>query len=568
MKWVVAYLCGLTCSVVSAFFLAFPFGGVNKIIAFVSLILGITVAILVIFKYPNLNSGIQKSKLGFWSWFTIIIFTLFALRSFIWLIFQKRDTLQIFSPHNLGDLALHLTYIKYLASGVSFWPDNPILTGAKLRYPIGMDLFNSLLLLSGIDLVRGLVIVGLLSSFVAVFVLLMWGRSFVLAGFLCNGGLAGFMFFKTYELVNYQWDLAWKSLPLTLFVTQRGYLYALPVGLLLLYSWRQRYFNDKKRSLPFWIEVLFYSSMPLFHMHTFVYLSLLLGLWFLFFPNEKRLEIGKLIMISFLPVVLFVSVLTNAFKGCSIVHIHWGWIQGNHNFFYFWLWNFGLFLPLVLLLLYKIISEHGRKINETTAFVYTNAILFIFFSVVMFHPNDWDNIKLYMWCYIVLLPYIWEVLLSKWDLFMRYVICFGLFFSGFLYIIEAIGPKYTGYENYKLSEVREVEFAVKILPVKYRFASFPTYNHPLLFAGRKVVLGYPGHIWVFGFSYGEIEEKLKRFMLGDSDWKRLAQELGIRYVFWGEREKHEYSTSTRPWEQSAIKVASGSWGEIYDLDKK
>ena len=66
--------------------------------------------------------------------------------------------------NNLGDLALHLTYIKYFANGVALWPDNPIYVFSKLRYPAGIDLFNALLLLAHIDLVRGLVWTGLLGS--------------------------------------------------------------------------------------------------------------------------------------------------------------------------------------------------------------------------------------------------------------------------------------------------------------------------------------------------------------------------------------------------------------------
>ena len=40
-----------------------------------------------------------------------------------------------------------------------------------------------------------------------------------------------FFFFRSFALKDYQADLAWKSIPLAMFVTQRGLLYAVPAGL-------------------------------------------------------------------------------------------------------------------------------------------------------------------------------------------------------------------------------------------------------------------------------------------------------------------------------------------------
>ena len=577
MKWVIAYLICVVSSVISAVLIAFIGNGLNNKIALISLFIGLGTSIYFLVQDKNITSGIKKEELGTWSWLVIIFFILFSLRSFIWLIFKSGNSLFISSPHNLGDLSLHITYITNLASGVSFWPDNPILTGAKLRYPIGIDLFNSLLLLMGVDLVRGLIWVGLLSSVATLLTLLAWGRTFTLAGFLFNGGLAGFIFFTTLKLTNHQFDVDWKSIPLTLFITQRGYLFAVPAGLLLLSSWRERFFNSQTSNnhsgllLPLWVEVLFYSTMPIFHMHTFVYLTLLLGFWFLFLPKEQKVKIFKLAVLSFVPVFLFVVVLTGFIKGTSIIHIKAGWEQGNKNFFEFWLSNFGLFLPLVIFLLYKtmIKKEAGKarlaiELNSDTAFIFPAVLLFIFFCFVMLHPASWDNIKVLMWSYLILLPYIWREIISKSNIYLKYIICFVLFFSGFTSILESMSLNHK-YEIFKLDEIYGVSSAVKNLPVQYRFASYPTYNHPLLYAGRKVVLGYPGHIWVHGFAYSDVEMKLKRLMLGDPEWKQLAKELNVKYIFWGERESHEYSTSTKPWELNSQKVASCSYGDIYDL---
>jgi hypothetical protein len=100
----------------------------------------------------------------FWACAVGIVFAMFAVRSFCWLLWIDGNNLKIQSPNNLGDLALHITYIKYFANGIALWPDNPIHVFSSLRYPAGIDLFDSLLLLQHVDLIRALVWTGLLGS--------------------------------------------------------------------------------------------------------------------------------------------------------------------------------------------------------------------------------------------------------------------------------------------------------------------------------------------------------------------------------------------------------------------
>ena len=105
------------------------------------------------------------------------------------------------------------------------------------------------------------------------------------------------------------------------------------------------------------------------------------------------------------------------------------------------------------------------------------------------------------------------------------------------------------------------------IPIKERFAAFPTFNHPLLLDGRKVVLGYPGHLWTQGFGdYGKVEQQLQALMLGAPDWRERARALHARYIFWGREENRAYASSSQPWRGKAAVVASGFWGTIYDLE--
>ena len=142
------------------------------------------------------TSPAAKRYRHLWLWVMAACLTVFAVRSFCWLLYIDGEQLKIQSPNNLGDLALHITFIRNFASGVALWPDNPIYVFSKLRYPVGIDLFNALLCLVHVDLIRGLVWTGLLASLATFYAFFRWAGAFGVAGFLFNGGIVGFQFFN------------------------------------------------------------------------------------------------------------------------------------------------------------------------------------------------------------------------------------------------------------------------------------------------------------------------------------------------------------------------------------
>jgi hypothetical protein len=197
------------------------------------------------------STGNRKTpSLTAWDWLMFAVFAIASLRAFLWLIFRVGDEVRILSPYNLGDISLHIQFIRYLASCVSFWPESPILSGTPMVYPLGADLWNSLLLLIGVPLEQGLIWAGLAGATMTAWALWRWGGAFAIAALLFNGGLAGFAIFQTGQISDFQSEMAWKNIFLTMFVTQRGLLYALPCGLLLLQAWKEYFFGDFLVSLP------------------------------------------------------------------------------------------------------------------------------------------------------------------------------------------------------------------------------------------------------------------------------------------------------------------------------
>lgn len=572
MNCVAAPLYGTSLAVAIAVLLGMVHGSLTTSIAAVSLGTGALGAACA--SWRTHNAAITLRHIGPWEWGSIVLFALFSLRAFLWLIFRDRDAVSVLSPNNLGDMSLHLTYIAHFANGSPFWPANPIHAHAPLVYPIGIDLFNSLLTLAGVDTIRGLIWVGLIACALTGAALWQWGGAFTLAGFLCNGGLLGFAFFSRWRFFDYQSEFAWpdgfpaigwKSIPLALFVTQRGLLFALPAGLLLLSSWRERYFqngSDRKTILPWLGELLIYVTLPLFHLHTFLFLSVLLGVWFLVHPRVRS-QIGLFVAAALIPATACVYLVTGRFSGASVVGLHPGWMQGSQNFFVFWFNNFGA-LPLLIIALVVVLKRDRRNVWPAVI-VFPALGVFLLCCVVRFAPWEWDNTKLMIWCYLAVLPALWKHVIAQFTTIPRALLCALLFFSGFVSLLGGLDATHRGYPIASRSELDGVASALRAIPGNDRFIGHPTFNHPLLLLGRPMALGYTGHVWSHGLEWRETLRNVESVLAGDDDWRAAAAAVGSRFVFWGREEREHYPDSQQPWKSEAALVAAGDWGEIYDL---
>jgi hypothetical protein len=577
MNFTAALLYAVATSVLFATALAFARGSLDLAGAWISLTAGALTGAWSM--WQQRGRAHRDAPPSGWEWISIIIFALVSARAFLWLVFVDGDRIKVLSPNNLGDLSLHLTYIQFLANGAPFWPDNPIFAHGKLTYPIGVDLFNALLTLTGVDPLRGLIWAGIAGAALTGAALWRWGRGIALAAFLGNGGLAGFAVVASGRLADFQAQLAWKSIFLALFVTQRGLLFALPAGLLLLVSWRARFFADDRWRLPRWGELLLYATLPLFHLHSFIFFSLMFAGWFVLHPPARR-ALGLLVGSAFVPATVLVLLVTGALGGASVLGLKPGWMWDDltwlqwcedhlpgspelNAMLLFWPINFGFLIPLVAWLACRLWKDQGATWPRLLFF----PALFVFLLCVFvkFAPWEWDNTKLMIWSYLAIVPLAWDELLAARALWQRAVAAVAIFGSGFVSLCGGVDGSHSGFDLALRSELDGVAKAVEGIPVTERFVGYPTYNHPLLLTGRKMALGYTGHAWSHGLDWARPAARVDALMNGAGDWRKAADELGVRYVFWGNEEREHYKDSAQPWKGSASLVADGEWGEIHDL---
>jgi hypothetical protein len=506
-----------------------------------------------------IGAGSPEGSARPWDVLALIAFAAVSLRQFGWIAFERGGALLTLLPYNYGDLPLHWTYVSHLAGGASFWPENPILTGERLRYPFGVDLLTAVLVQLGASLPVLLPLMGLVGAALGALALRRWGGALAVAGFVFSGGLAGFQVLWSGRIVDYQSAVAWKNLYLALFVPQRGFLLALPAGLLLLWSWRRRLLRDEP-ALPPWVEGVLWGALPIVHLHTFAFASLLVAVWAVG-ASRVRAALPSLAWAA-VPAAWSVWQVTDSFRAASLVGWKPGWTIGAQNPLAFLLVNFGLFLPLAVAAL--ALAARERRREGRLVLGPALAVLGALF-LVRLAPWEWDNTKVMLWCYVAALPPIGSLVLPRFGARWRAALVAGLLFSGAVSVLGASLPRGPRLEVLDRAEYEGVCRALAGVRTR-RVATAQTFNHPVALCGKPIVAGYPGHLWSHGLDASAVEKGLARLMRGEAGWREEARGLGASHVFWGYRESQAFPDSEQPWREAAPPVATGPWGALYSVD--
>lgn len=230
----------------------------------------------------------------------------------------------------------------------------------------------------------------------------------------------------------------------------------------------------------------------------------------------------------------------------------------------YWLGNFGLILPLAAVL-FLVRNRRDREHPSDLVFGMVGIVVFLVATWVMFAVWPWDNTKIFLWAYLLVVPLIWVRLLVPRAFLVRATICLALFVPGAVTLWNGLPPTKAGLTIVSMSKLASVEHRLRHLPSEARFAAAPTFNHPLSLTGRKVVMGYDGHLYSHGIDYFEGRSALERLMMGDPEWEKLADRLGADFVFWGPLEEQRYRASTKAWADLDRLEAVGTWGRVYRL---
>lgn len=338
------------------------------------------------------------------------------------------------------------------------------------------------------------------------------------------------------------------------------------------------------------------GTLPFFHTHSFMAMLMVtipLGIifwdwrnWFFFFFPAFILSLPQIITLS-----------TNV-GGGSFFKFHFGWMSDKENFFWFWLKNVGIYWIVFIagLVAVFVFKKGTLKFSQTTKlfgggksfflvrkkeytpiyFSLTFLLLFLLSNFILFAPSKWDNIKILIYWFIGSLP-IAAIGLSalyeckSYKIFTRglfFIVMFFLVFSGGLDVYRyAVAPIY-GWQEFTKEEVELAKTISAETEPEAVFLNAPIFNHVVFIAGRKALMGYPGHIWSHGYTdYRKRENDIKKMLKGKPGAVSLIEEYKLYYAILGHHERR-IGADKLFFDINYESIITTDTYTVYDLHKK
>jgi hypothetical protein len=168
--------------------------------------------------------------------------------------------------------------------------------------------------------------------------------------------------------------------------------------------------------------------------------------------------------------------------------------------------------------------------------------LLVLSLLVVFSPNDYDNLKLmyYWYAATVVLVAAWLSRLAARNrvlALLAIVLAVGSVASGGLAVIYELHSHQRMYDR---SEVAAAAFVRAQTAPRSLFLTAPSLHQPVLsLAGRAIVRGPTAWLWSHGYPFAEREADVRAIYAGRDDALELLRYYRVDYVYLGPRERQD-----------------------------
>jgi hypothetical protein len=472
-----------------------------------------------------------------------------------------------------ADWSLHLGDVTSFAYGDNFPPENPRFAGSPLPYHYLTSLTCAAAVRLGMTPAGALALHSLLFCLLCLFGLYAFARRLtrdrdaagVATGlFLLGGGLGWIVTAIDIDrskdvvgtLARQPWNpgeqgthgFRWLNQFAAMIEPQRGYLYGLPLALLILTllllgteSWRPRLFVAAGLAA---------GALPTAHSSTLVALAMLTPVMALLCRTRLVVWARCWALFFGLWIVLALpQMLLQNGGGAGPAHaIRWqvGWLarSGHEPWLWFWAKNLGWFLPLLAVALFdrRLLPAGSRRL------IWACMPIFVACNLVAFLPWDWDNTKFLFYWFLAVCVAVGTALTKAWresaSPVVRAVLVgtvATMVLSGVLVNVGQLSGK-DRHLLFTAEELHVAELVRERTPAHATFAVDFRHNNPIpAMAGRRVVTGYGGWLFSEGIDYAQREADVRAVFALAPDVKDLVAKYNLDYVVIGPGERREFS---------------------------
>jgi hypothetical protein len=190
-------------------------------------------------------------------------------------------------------------------------------------------------------------------------------------------------------------------------------------------------------------------------------------------------------------------------------------------------------------------------------------LCFLVPNVLRLSPWIWDNVKFLFYWFVASTPVVALLLarLARGPGAARLsapVLLLGLVAAGALDVWRMA----SGSVDHTVFDADAVAFGramAEATPPRAVIGALPTHDSPAVLAGRRLLLGYTGHIWSQGLDAGSRERDLQRFFSGAASAAELQERYGIDYVLIGPRERAAAPSGDADWATLPLVAQRGGY---------
>jgi hypothetical protein len=524
----------------------------------------------------------------------ILVIGTFAIR---W-VFYWRDAIQMrptgmWAGHiNLwGDWPVHFGILSSFAYGANFPPDHPRFADHAFAYHYLSDMTAAAQVVLGMDPAAALVLHSFIGCVLVAIGVYAFARRFLrdrgaatlaVILFLLGGGVGWIAtaaaFDTSNDLIGTLSKLAWerhvqKDLNLQFvnmffgFMTsQRAFLYGFPLAFAIVATLMvavRRHGQDRRL---FIVAGAIAGLLPLAHLGTLLSLAIVTPVLFLLFPSRRWFWFFAVWVAVALPQLL--TQLGGGAGALAAIRIQFGWVASPDPWPWFWVKNLGFFLPLA------IGGLLGRRVlpPRSMRFAWAFMALFVAVNTVVFQPWDWDNHKLLVYWFLMVVLASAAALARLWRARPRFAaravvlsLILTMTLSG---VLEDIGTA-LGQSTYKMLEPDQIRLAAEIrartAPDAMFISGMQNHDPVAMLTGRRIYIGYKNWLWTEGIPYEARTAEAARIYRAEPGTESLMARLGIDYVVIGPHERSDLDANEAAFEaRYPVLVTVGDW-TVYDV---